>query len=213
MLKWRKTLYFTSNILIFAAKKMIRRHKTIQQKKDECIALLRSTNRDKIEDLIRHITRMGYFEAPGSLKHHRFIGGLVSHSLETYHKAMELRENKIHNGFSPEQMPEDSVIIAALMHDLCKADILRYNKTLHEVKELRKTDHSARSVRQIAYSGFDMTSAEKDAILMHMGGKRRLPDKHKREEHFRTHPLSDIIYWADKISIEESKIRHHLHSR
>jgi hypothetical protein len=34
-------------------------HKTIQQKTDECLALLRSTNRDKIEDLIRHITRMG----------------------------------------------------------------------------------------------------------------------------------------------------------
>ena len=41
-------------------------HKTVQQKKDECIALLCSTKRDKIEDLISHITRMGYFEAPGS---------------------------------------------------------------------------------------------------------------------------------------------------
>ena len=62
-------------------------HKSLKQKTEECIALLRSTNRDKIEDLIIFITRMGYFEAPGSLKHHRFEGGLVSHSLETYHKA------------------------------------------------------------------------------------------------------------------------------
>ena len=42
-------------------------HKTLQQKTDECLALLRSTNRDKIENLISHITRMGYFEAPASL--------------------------------------------------------------------------------------------------------------------------------------------------
>ena len=73
-------------------------HKTIQQKTDECLALLRSTNRDKIEDLIRHITRMGYFEAPGSLKHHRFVGGLVSHSLETYRKAMEKDSRGIYTG-------------------------------------------------------------------------------------------------------------------
>ncbi len=71
---------------------MVHIHKTLEQKKEECLALLRSTKRDKIEDLINYITNMGYFEAPGSLKHHRFVGGLVSHSLETYHKAMELRE-------------------------------------------------------------------------------------------------------------------------
>ena len=102
-------------------------HQTNEQKKAECLALLRSTNRPKIEDLINHITTMGYFEAPGSLKHHRFVGGLLSHSLETYHKAMELREAKIREGFLPDQMPVDSIIIAALMHDLCKADVLRYN--------------------------------------------------------------------------------------
>ena len=61
---------------------MMHIHKTLQQKKEECLSLLRSTGRDKIEDLITHITRMGYFEAPGSLKHHRFVGGLLSHSLE-----------------------------------------------------------------------------------------------------------------------------------
>ena len=64
-------------------------HQTLQQKTDECLALLRSTKRDKIEDLITYITKMGYFVAPGSLKHHRFEGGLVSHSLETYHCCLD----------------------------------------------------------------------------------------------------------------------------
>ena len=135
-------------------------HKTLKQKVEECLVLLRSTNRDKIEDLISHITKMGYFEAPGSLQHHRYVGGLVSHSLETYHKALQLRNEKIQEGFAPSEMPDDSVIIAALMHDLCKADTLRYSHTLHRTVELKHTDHSARSVRQIEKSGFHLTSDE-----------------------------------------------------
>ena len=45
---------------------------TLEQKKEECLALLRSTKRPKIESLINHITKMGFFKAPGSLRHHRF---------------------------------------------------------------------------------------------------------------------------------------------
>lgn len=185
-------------------------NKTIEQKKEECLALLRSTKRDKIEDLIRHIARMGYFEAPASYKHHRFEGGLLSHSLETYHKAMSLREKKIEEGLSPNSMPEDSVIIAALMHDLCKADVLRFNterRKAYECKSYR--GHSERSVRQVGYSGFQLTPQEKEAILWHMGGKRRCLDEQKRGEYFKSHPLSDIIRKADGHSIGESKRRHH----
>ena len=183
--------------------------KTLKQKVEECLVLLRSTNRDKIEDLIKQISKLGYFEAPGSLKHHRFEGGLVSHSLETYRKALQLRDKKIQKGYKPSEMPDDSIIIAALMHDLCKADALRYSDTLRRVVELKQTDHSARSVRLVEKSGFQLTSAEEEAILWHMGGKKREKDLQKRLAYFDSHPLSDIIYWADKKSIGESKRRHH----
>ena len=177
-------------------------HQTLQQKTDECLALLRSTKRDKIEDLITYITKMGYFVAPGSLKHHRFEGGLVSHSLETYHKAMELREQKIREGFSPNAMPKESVIIAALMHDLCKADVLRYSPQTHKAYVCKSYQgHSQRSVRQVGYSGFLLTDLEKEAILWHMGGERMCPDKRKRVMYFKSHPLSDIIRKADGTSI------------
>ena len=184
-------------------------HKTLKQKVEECLTLLRSTNREKIEDLINHITKMGYFEAPGSLRHHRFVGGLVSHSLETFHKAMQLREKKIQEGFDPADMPEESVIIAALMHDLCKADTLRYNSEVRKAYVCKGSKgHSARSVRQVGYSGFRLTSIEKDAILWHMGGEHICEDKQKRIEYFRSHPLSDIIRIADGKSIGESQRRH-----
>ena len=183
---------------------------TLEQRKEECLALLRSTKRPKIEALINHISKMGYFKAPGSLRHHRFEGGLLSHSLETYHKAMMLREKKIKNGLSPEMIPVESVIIAALMHDLCKADILRFNKEKRIAVVIKGfSGHSARSVRQIGYSGFVLTKEEKNAILWHMGGEKICKDEHKRKIFFQSHPLSDIIHSADGISIGESKRRHH----
>lgn len=184
-------------------------HKTLEEKKAECLALLRSTGRDNIESLISYIDHMGYFIAPGSMQHHRFEGGLVSHSLETFKKAMELREAKIAAGVDADLMPEASVIISALMHDLCKADALRFAATTRSVFSVKKTSgHSSRSVRQIGYSGFRLTEDEKDAILWHMGGKKFHEDKH---DHFKTHPLADIIYHADKKSIGEAKARHHQH--
>ena len=115
---------------------MMHIHKTLQQKKEECLSLLRSTGRDKIEDLVTHVTRMGYFEAPGSLKHHRFVGGLLSHSLETYYKAMDLRDEKIRKGVSPDQMPSASpttsgyskAMHSSSMPKSMPRSIYRYNK-------------------------------------------------------------------------------------
>lgn len=185
-------------------------HKSLEEKVAECKALLRSTGRNGIEDLIAHIERMGFFVAPGSFTHHRFEGGLVSHSLETYRKAMELREEKIAHGADAGLMPEDSVIIAALMHDLCKADALRFSKESHKVYSVKKTNgHSARSVRQVGYSGFKLTAVEADAILWHMGGRRM---HEERREHFKNHPLAAIIFYADKKSIAEASLRHHKHN-
>lgn len=182
-------------------------HKSLQEKVEECKELLLSTKRPKIGDLINHIDNMGYFIAPGSRSHHRFVGGLVSHSLETYHKAMELRGEKLAQGVDPNALPEESIIIAALMHDLCKADALRYSKETRKSYVVKNTNgHSMRSVRQIGYSGFVLTNAEKDAILWHMGGNRLSGDKN---EHFRTHPLADIIHRADGKSINEASRRHH----
>lgn len=83
-------------------------HKSLDEKKEECISLLQSIDRTDIDKLIAHITKMGYFIAPGSKGHHRFIGGLVSHSLETYHKAMEIRQELIEKGVDAAFMPRVS---------------------------------------------------------------------------------------------------------
>lgn len=101
-------------------------------------------------------------------------------------------------------------IIAALMHDLCKADVLRYSSETHKAYVCKShKGHSQRSVRQVGYSGFQLTSIEKEAILWHMGGKHICPDKQERVIYYESHPLSDIIRRADGKSIGESKKRHH----
>ena len=184
------------------------KHLTLMEKTEKCRELLLSTGRPNIEKLLAHIKDLGYFIAPGSYKHHRFEGGLVSHSLETYEEAMRLRQRKIEQGVNPSLMPVESVIIAALMHDLCKADELRFSRTGRLVYSLIKEyeGHSRKSVRQVGKSGFRLTEMEKDAILWHMGGKKM---KESRREHFRKYPLSEIIFYADKNSIHAAKIRHH----
>lgn len=171
------------------------------EKAEQCKELLRQTHRPNVEKLIEFITELGFFIAPGSQKHHRYKRGLVKHSLETYYEAMKLRSQKIAQGIDPKLMPIDSVIIASLMHDLCKADELRYDVKNRRVYSIisKYEGHSQKSVSQLEKVGFVLTDEEKSAILWHMGGKRLKGD---RCTFFSEHPLADIIYWADKYSIK-----------
>lgn len=174
---------------------------------------LRSTNRPGIEKLIAHLEKMGFFIAPGSMSHHRFVGGLVCHSLEVFHKALKLREERIRRGVSPKLMPIDSLKICCLLHDVCKADAIRYDSVNRRVLVVKQTHgHSARSVRQIGYSGFVLTEEEKDAILWHMGGMHfteKFTSSYTfqqilRIRHLKEHPLSYLTYWADRKSLSET---------
>jgi hypothetical protein len=171
------------------------------KKVEYCKELLRKTQRPNIERLIEFITDLGYFIAPGSMKHHRYKGGLVSHSLETYHEAMNLRSIKIAKGIDPNLLPIDSVVIASLMHDLCKADELRFDVDRRRVYSIisKYEGHSQKSVTQLEKAGFVLTDKEKSAILWHMGGKRFKED---RRTFFSMHPLAEIIFYADKYSIK-----------
>ena len=65
----------------------------IKKNKAECLALLRSTQREGMEDMIIELENMGYFTAPASSHYHLNVeGGLVQHSLNTYHAALTIWE-------------------------------------------------------------------------------------------------------------------------
>ena len=53
--------------------------------REEFINLLRSTNREGIEELIDFIDRTDFYKAPASTRFHgNFEGGLLQHSMKVY---------------------------------------------------------------------------------------------------------------------------------
>ena len=88
---------------------------------------LLSTNRDGMENVIKHLERLGFFVDPASTKFHLNVkGGLMQHSWNVCNTALMLREQMIQ--MKPElaeKLPVESVIIASLLHDVCKSNIYK----------------------------------------------------------------------------------------
>lgn len=91
------------------------KHLDIEGNKHTFLALLRSTNREGIEDLIKYLEGSSFFIDPASAKYHsNHPGGLCYHKLMVY---------KCYNGLCrlfKIQKPIDSIVIEALTHDLDK---------------------------------------------------------------------------------------------
>ena len=152
--------------------------------KKEFIELLKTTNRQGIDDLVEELEDLGFFKAPASTKFHlNEDGGLVQHSLNVYKAALSMRKSMIELDDSLlEALPKDSVIIASLLHDTCKADI--YKPTMKKEKnrfgmwcEVPGYDvdysnfplgHGEKSVIVLLRSGFKLTDDEIMAIRWHM---------------------------------------------
>lgn len=134
-------------------------------KKDEFIALLRSTERDGIETVIEELENLGFFTAPASTKFHLNVeGGLLEHSLNVCHTAQAIRESMVQMDDSlREALPNDSVIIASLLHDVCKADIYK------PVTKKQKNSYGMWVEvpgYDVDYSGFPLGHGEKSVIVL-----------------------------------------------
>ena len=152
--------------------------------KKEFIDLLKTTNRQGIDDLVEELEDLGFFKAPASTKFHlNEDGGLVQHSLNVCKAALSMRKSMIELDDSLlEALPKDSVIIASLLHDTCKADI--YKPTMKKEKnrfgmwcDVPGYDvdysnfplgHGEKSVIVLLRSGFELTDDEIMAIRWHM---------------------------------------------
>lgn len=90
----------------------------LQNLKKEYIDLLKSTNRKGTDKLIAFLEKSDFFTAPASTRFHgAFKGGLLLHSLNVYHEFINMKNANI---FPLEEINEDSYIICALLHDICK---------------------------------------------------------------------------------------------
>ena len=146
--------------------------------------LLRSTNREGVDYVIEELDELGFFTAPASAAHHLNIeGGLVEHSMNVCKTALAIREVMVGMDDSlREALPRESVIIAALLHDVCKADI--YRPSLKKRKnsfgmwesvpgynveyDNSPLGHGEKSVIMLLRWGLDMTDDEIMAIRWHM---------------------------------------------
>ncbi len=140
--------------------------------KAEFIQLLRSTGREGVDDLVEYLDdgRNHFFTAPASVSHHyNKDGGLLRHSLNVCQVALKLRELVL--GMRPDlefELNEASVIIASLLHDICKADI--YVPTRRKSKKPSNGIPVFVDTYNVDYSNFPMGHGEKSAIMALWGG-------------------------------------------
>ena len=136
----------------------------IEENKNEIITLLKSTRRDNIEQVINYLNESGFFESPASVGHHNsFKGGLAKHSLEVFREAVKLNHEK--------GLPDNSIIICSLLHDICKADQyrIRNNKSVKIEKNCKK-GHGRRSMFILKRKcQLPLDYDEEMAIWWHMG--------------------------------------------
>ena len=165
--------------------------------KDKIIDLLKSTEREGIDNLIEAMEQGGFFTAPcSSDKHLCCPGGLAA------------------------DLPEDSIVICAILHDLGKMgdhgkpnyteNILKSGlkssaKPYSTNKDLIYLAHEIRSA-MIAERYISLSEDEEAAILWHNG----LYGQFKYDIPGKETPLYMVLHWADMwasrvIEIEEKK--------
>ncbi len=192
----------------------------INANKEEFLELLRSTKRDGVEDVISDLENLGFFEAPASAGHHLNVeGGLVKHSINTCRAALAIWEAmKPLEPALETEVKRDSIIIASLLHDVCKSDIYR-----HSVKKRKNAlgqwedcegykitykdfpmGHGEKSVILLLCSGLDLSDAEMLAIRWHMGAFGLNMNSYEDERCYDTarklYPLVSIIQTADGLA-------------
>ena len=192
----------------------------MNEKKERFIELLRSTGRQGIEEVINYLEKSGFFTAPASTKHHlSFEGGLLEHSMNVYDLAMAMRGPII--AMKPEmeeKLPEKSIIIAALLHDTCKANIYKKTKKWNlgngwkpELVESYNTNysempvgHGEKSVIMLLNLGLKLTLDEMVAIRWHMGAWdlafQSYEAKSNIDEAGKRYPLLSLIQSADNMA-------------
>lgn len=137
--------------------------------KEEFLQLLRSTEREGIEDLIEALEEMGFFTAPASANHHLNIeGGLLEHSLNTCKAALAIYEGlKPLDASIEKEVRRDSIILSSLLHDVCKSDIYK-----RSVKKRKNNVGQWEDVEgySVSYKNFPMGHGEKSVILLLCNG-------------------------------------------
>ena len=174
--------------------------------KEEFLNLLRSVNREGMEDLIKFIESTDFFKAPASTRFHgNFEGGLLQHSIKVY----EILKDKLNNTPVPMNISEDTIKIVALLHDICKVNYYKvdYRNAKNDfgvwekvpyytVEDTIPYGHGEKSVMMIT-EYMKLTVEEKYAIRWHMGLSEPKELYGTLSQAFSKYPLALMLFEAD----------------
>ena len=172
--------------------------------KEKFIQLYNKINRPGAAELFSWLEQSDFFQAPASTRYHcSYEGGLVEHSLNVYDALIKLL------AVYPEiQVSEESAVIVALFHDLCKVNMYeketRYRKddngkwepyeTYTHNELLHYGGHGSKSVF-ILQNFIKLTPEEAVAINCHMSSWEDNPSIGTAFEHC---PLAWLLHVADE---------------
>lgn len=174
--------------------------------KEEFIKLLRTIKREGIEDLINFLEKSDFFKAPASTRFHgSYEGGLMEHSMKVY----EILVHKVNTSVIPIDVSSESLIIIALLHDICKTNFYKvdYRNAKNSFGEWEKVPyytiedtipygHGEKSVMMIT-EYMKLTVEEKYCIRWHMGFTEPKEVYGTIGEAYKKYPLALLVHEAD----------------
>ena len=174
--------------------------------KDEFLKLLKSVDREGMENLIAFIEKSDFFKAPASTRFHgNYEGGLLEHSMKVY----EILKDKIAKSVIDIEIQDESVILIALLHDICKVNFYKvdYRNAKNEFGEWEKVPyytvddtipygHGEKSVMMIT-EYIKLTVEEKYAIRWHMGFTEPKELYTTIGQAYKKYPIALLMHEAD----------------
>ena len=194
---------------------MSAKDKNMDAAKERFCEILRQTGRENMDYVLEDLESWGFFEAPASAQGHgAYPGGLMEHSLNVYDAAVATRKDVIAARPDLEALlPLDSVAIAALLHDVCKANFYKLvrKKKRNEIGIFEDVEayeihdenfpvgHGEKSVILLLQSG--LSDDEIYAIRWHMGPWNLSRDDERfYRQAGRISALQPLIHSADTIA-------------
>lgn len=177
--------------------------------KERFLELLSTVKRDGIDKLIAYLEKSTFFTDPCSTRFHLcYEGGLVKHSLNVYTCLIAKKDNFIWKPVM-DKIPDESLIIMALLHDLCKIgsyDIEMRNKKIDgEWAQVPTYVYSDKALcyghgegsAMMANSFIKLNAMESHAIRWHMGAYSGQQDWNTLGNAIKRFPVILALHEAD----------------
>ena len=149
---------------------------------------------------------LDFFIAPASTRFHgNHEGGLVEHSIKVY----EILKHKVENSILKIDIPEESIIIIGLLHDICKTNFYKVDfrnaknalgvwekVPYYTIEDTIPYGHGEKSVMMIT-EYMKLTPEEKYSIRWHMGYTEPKENYNAIGASYTKYPIALLTHEAD----------------